>query len=150
MVTLIYMGADDVVKVAGLLHDVVEDTDYTIDDIRDVFGIAVEALVEFCTDDKSKNWTERKTHTIDKLNSGDCRLEELQVAFADKYANMRTLQEHYGKIGDKVWERFNKGKEPQAWYYGELLKAFKGVDWFYKKYASLVDDYEGMYKAVFQ
>ena len=49
-------GAD--VLIAGVLHDTVEDTGTTIEEIRSRFGDAVADLVAGCSEDKSKSWEE--------------------------------------------------------------------------------------------
>ena len=65
------MNAGYELLVAGLLHDTVEDTDVTIDDIRKAFGERVATLVGNHSEDKSKTWKERKQHTIDELKTAD-------------------------------------------------------------------------------
>ena len=55
---------DDNLIAAGYLHDVVEDTRFTIEDIRENFGDDITNLVETATEpDKSLSWEERKQHT---------------------------------------------------------------------------------------
>ena len=59
-------GYDDLVVAAGYLHDVVEDTKYTIDDIETEFGKEVASLVMSASEpDKSLPWEERKQHAIE-------------------------------------------------------------------------------------
>src|ERR1035438_5967658 len=58
--------------IAGLLHDTVEDTDATIDEIRSIFGDNVARLVEFATEPaKLWSWEKRKQHTLRLLDAGD-------------------------------------------------------------------------------
>lgn len=52
------MGCDEDVKISGVLHDTVEDTDTTIEDIKTEFGDNVASLVDGHTEDKSKTWVE--------------------------------------------------------------------------------------------
>ena len=61
-------GFDDNVIAAGYLHDVVEDTKYTIEDIEKLFGSDIASLVMGASEsDKSLSWEERKKHeTNDK------------------------------------------------------------------------------------
>ena len=60
-------GYDDNVVAAGYLHDVVEDTKYTIEDIEKEFGKDIASLVMGASErDKSLSWEERKQHTIDE------------------------------------------------------------------------------------
>ena len=61
------MNADTNLLIAGLLHDTVEDTDTSIEEIKEVFGTDVAALVGGHSEDKSKTWVERKTYAIKEL-----------------------------------------------------------------------------------
>lgn len=54
------MGCKEDVKIAGVLHDTVEGTDITIEDIEKEFGKRVAFLVGGHTEDKSKTWVKRK------------------------------------------------------------------------------------------
>ena len=49
---LIDAGSDTKVIIAGLLHDTVEDTVVSINDIQEKFGLEVASLVSFCSEDK--------------------------------------------------------------------------------------------------
>lgn len=54
-------GYNDLVVAAGYLHDVVEDTKYTIKDIQNMFGQDVAALVMDASEpDKSLSWKNEK------------------------------------------------------------------------------------------
>ena len=79
--------------IAAFLHDVVEDTDYTIDDIRERFGDDVAFLVSVVTKRKKKKYEESKQ--IDNyrqmLNSVQYDIRALLVKLADRLHNMRTL-----------------------------------------------------------
>jgi len=93
--TLMKNNAPEHVVIAGLLHDVVEDEDYTLSDIRDEFGDEVAALVDGAFEPeelinakggKSKTWPERKAHTIDFIKNADRDMKLLSCA--DKLAKM--------------------------------------------------------------
>lgn len=113
------------VQIAGLLHDTLEDTDTTPEEIDLKFGPAVRALVETESEDKSKTWKERKQHTIDAL--AEDTIETMMVCCADKLSNCRAQLYDYKQIGDKLFERFNKESTPelQGWYYRSLVEALK-------------------------
>ena len=58
-------GFDENVVAAGYLHDTVEDTKVTLDDLKNSFGEDIASLVEGASEpDKSLSWEERKKHTI--------------------------------------------------------------------------------------
>ena len=119
------MRADTNVMIAGVLHDTVEDTDTTLDEIREIFGSDVAELVAFNSEDKSKSWDERKQHTIDELANANERVKMLIMA--DKLSNIRSIARDYKNIGDELWNRFNAPKEKQAWYYDGILDAIYGM-----------------------
>jgi (p)ppGpp synthase/HD superfamily hydrolase len=115
------MNADINLLIAGLLHDVVEDTEVGIDEIRNKFGEDVANLVAGHTEDKTKTWQERKEHAIEETLLFDIRMKKLILA--DKLANMRSIHKDYREIGDQLWSRFNAGKEKQEWYYGKMIES---------------------------
>lgn len=111
---------------AGYLHDTLEDTDTTRDEIAEIFGENVLNLVLSNTEDKSKSWEERKQHTLDKIQS--LSYEESCLLLADKYSNLLSLAWDYDTYGDAIWSRFNRGKVSQRWYYTSIYKAFRERD----------------------
>ena len=115
------MRADTNLMIAGVLHDTVEDTDTTLDEIREIFGDDVAELVASNSEDKSKSWDERKLHTITELATADVRVKMLIMA--DKLSNVRSIAYDYAIKGDELWTRFNAPKEKQAWYYDGILDA---------------------------
>ena len=107
--------------IAGILHDVVEDTKYTIEDIKKEFGSDIANIVLEVTEDKKLEWKERKTEAINKIRTAS--IEGKLVECADKINNLETLYSSYCEIGEDIWKSFNKPKEEQKWYYTEMYKA---------------------------
>ena len=117
---LIDAGCPEDVVVAGILHDTVEDTPVSLDEIRHRFGGAVARIVEGASEpDKSKPWEERKAHTVEFLMTAP--EEVLLVSCADKIENLEAIREDSEQIGEEVWGRFRRGREQQAWYYRSVL-----------------------------
>lgn len=116
-------GCNDEVIVAGLLHDLVEDTEVSIIDIESNFGKRVAELVSSCSEDKSKTWRERKQHTIDFLSACE-DIDVILLSCADKLANMRSIVADYESLGEGLWKRFKRGKTEQGWYYSRLIDVF--------------------------
>lgn len=139
------MGCNEDVKIAGVLHDTVEDTDTTIEDIEKEFGDNVASLVGGHTEDKSKTWVERKTEDINALKNGNIGLKA--IIFADKLSNILSLYDDYKVLGDDLYNKFNANKDMQAWYYGELLRVF--VENKSELSVVLVSEYESIYKILF-
>jgi (p)ppGpp synthase/HD superfamily hydrolase len=119
---LMKAGYSDDLIVAGLLHDTVEDTEITLEDIQREFGAKIAEMVAGCSEpDKSLSWIERKEHTLEFLKSAS---EDIRaVACADKLHNIRSIIKNFEELGDEVWTRFNAGKEQQKWYYTNIVKS---------------------------
>jgi (p)ppGpp synthase/HD superfamily hydrolase len=119
---LMKVGYNDELIAAGLLHDTVEDTEITLDDIQREFGAIVAEIVAGCSEpDKSLSWKERKEHTIEFLKTAS---EDIRaVACADKLHNIQSIIRDFEELGDEVWNRFNAGKEQQKWYYRNIVES---------------------------
>ena len=89
------LGANPII--AAFLHDVVEDTQYTIEDIKEMFGDDVAFLVNVVTKKKKKNTAAAPTSSsqIDNykqmLNSLHYDIRALLIKLSDRLHNMRTL-----------------------------------------------------------
>ena len=135
------------VLMAAILHDTVEDTPVTIEDIRHEFGKRVAFLVEAETEDKrrdkpaSETWEIRKQETIEHLK--DMPRDVKIIALADKTANAESLVREYRLVGDKLWEKFNQtDKQMQEWYFrkcAEALDEFSDTN-VMKTYLSYIDE----------
>ncbi|KAI8812758.1 HD domain-containing protein [Cladochytrium replicatum] len=96
---------------AALLHDTVEDTDTTIEELAQVFGDEVSSLVAEVTDDKSLPKDVRKRLQIEEAPSKSHKAKIVKLA--DKLANLRDLQVHVplGWSGQRVKEYFEWAKK---------------------------------------
>lgn len=97
MIIADYTDNEDVI-IAALLHDTLEDTDYTPQELQDDFGGTVREIVEAVTEPESDqtnklSWKEKKQHYAKMLRSAS--QEALMVATADKIHNMRAIVEEY-------------------------------------------------------
>ena len=119
------MEAEEELLIAGILHDTLEDTDATAEEIGQRFGERVLILVCGHTEDKSKTWKERKTHAVEEVRGAECRMKMLVLA--DKLSNLRDMKRDYAQVGEMLWERFHAPKESQAWYYHGMQDALSGV-----------------------
>ena len=120
-------GCTEDVVVAGILHDTVEDTPLTLADIEQKFGADVARIVAGCSEpDKSGSWEDRKRHTLDLIR--EAPLDVCTVVCADKLHNVRSILAERSVIGDKVWDRFRRGREKQVWYYRGLVASMESHD----------------------
>ncbi len=80
--------------ITAFLHDVVEDTDYTLEDIRLRFGDDVRFLVDVVTKKKKEHYdtTKQVDNYRQLLNSLHYDIRALMVKIADRLHNMRTLE----------------------------------------------------------
>lgn len=115
-------GFDENVVAAGYLHDVVEDTEKTFDDIKKDFGEDIASLVYGASEpDKSLSWEERKKHTIESIK--DLDLRHKAVICADKISNLEDLYYLFGKNGKMDFSHFKRGLESQKWYYTNVYES---------------------------
>ncbi len=118
-------GIDQEVVAAAILHDVIEDTDLTEQDLLKDFNEKVLGLIRLQSEDKSKTWQERKESTIESLKNNEDMNFEI-VTLADKLSNLRSIYRDYQILGDSLWERFNvKEKEKHKWYYSSIADNIK-------------------------
>lgn len=117
------MGCDETVVAAGLLHDVIEDTNVTSGEIRVLFGDEVAKIVVLCTElpKKDHTWEERKVDMIESLK--EASMEVKLVAAADKYHNLNHTLANFREQGEGVWKRFGRNMETQAWYYHSVYES---------------------------
>jgi (p)ppGpp synthase/HD superfamily hydrolase len=81
-------GRGELVQVVGLLHDVVEDTPRTIDDVREGFGDRVAGMVDALTEDESiRRYAQRKRQLRSRIVAAGTAV--LDVSLADKVATLR-------------------------------------------------------------
>lgn len=123
---LMEAGCTETVIIAGILHDTVEDTDLTLEFIRERFGEDIANIVDGCSEDKALRWRARKTERIEALKTASP--EVCTVTCADKLHNLRTIISEHDLVGDAVWDRFHGGVEDQAWYYRSVLGAIADRD----------------------
>lgn len=117
------MTDDQEIITAGILHDIVEETDGTLENIENRFGKRVAELVasesesKYPNESKSITWKRRKEDALRVLkDSQDIGVQMLWLA--DKLANIRSMAGIYSERGDELWEGLNQSDPAmQCWYY---------------------------------
>jgi guanosine-3',5'-bis(diphosphate) 3'-pyrophosphohydrolase len=98
-------GYGEEVLAAALLHDVVEDSGTTLDEIRAEFGEGVAGMVGALTDDEAlDSYRERKAEHRERVAAAAG--EALAIYGSDKLTNVKALREAYEAEGDAVREEF--------------------------------------------
>jgi len=123
------MTADEDVLCAAVLHDVVEDTPTTLEELRLSFGERVAELVASETENKRKDlpaadtWLIRKQESLEALRATQDR-DVLILWLSDKLSNLRSFARMHRRQGDWMWEIFNQ-KDPaqHAWYFRQIAEA---------------------------
>ncbi len=138
------------VIIAGILHDTLEDTNTTPEEIEKLFGPDILAIVKTESEDKTKTWKERKTATIEDLQHAEP--ETKIVCFADKFSNIKSMYRDKLDIGAELWKRFNADKDSIKWYYSSIAAALStpGVKMNNKRYDELYNEFLDLIDAVFQ
>lgn len=145
------MSSDQELLAAAALHDTVEDTDTTLEQIRAEFGERVAALVGDESEertpgmDKVASWHDRKEAAISHLKQAS--LDSKMVAMGDKLSNMRAIYQDYCRIGDKLWDRFHapNGRSDHEWHYRGLADALKDLEdtFAYQEFVDLINQVFG-------
>ena len=140
------MTRDQELLAAAALHDTVEDTDTTVEQIREEFGNRIASLVASESDivldglTAEDSWHARKQAAIDRLTraSHDAKI----VALGDKLSNMRAIARDYAQQGDALWNLFHaKDPKDHEWHYRGLADALSELrDTFaYKEFEDLIN-----------
>lgn len=140
------MTSDQELLAAAALHDTVEDTDVTVEQLRAEFGDRIANLVAAESDtfvagvSEKESWHARKQAAIDRLAKAphDAKI----VALGDKLSNMRAIARDYAVQGDAFWNLFHvTDRSEHEWHYRGLAESLWELsDTFaYKEFARLIN-----------
>ncbi len=118
---------------AGLLHDTIEDTETTYDELVTEFGTVLADLVAEVTDDKSLEKAERKRRQVETAPNKSDRAKMIKIA--DKTSNLKSIV----ASPPKDWS-VERQREYFAWA-AKVVAGCRGVNaklegWFDDAYAS--------------
>lgn len=128
----------------GYLHDVIEDTKYTYEDILKMFGKEIADGVVSLSDDKSiENYVERKTKFLQKLRTLDNNI--LTIELADKLQNLISDYNLFLKSGKESLVTESDNFDQLKWYYTEFKELFNSR----KLNQELLNRYNEIYEKYF-
>lgn len=139
------MTADDEVIAGAVLHDVVEDSETTIEEVRELFGEKIACFVASESENKRENlsaestWKIRKQETIDHLKNAPTDVK--MITLGDKLSNIRSMYRDYNSVGDELWQKFNqKDKNQHYWYYQSIADCLTELKnyYAYTEYVELI------------
>ncbi len=137
---------DQELLAAAVLHDTIEDTEITLENIRSEFGERVANIVQAESDIETEgisekdSWQLRKQQAIDRLAaaSRDTKI----VAIGDKLSNMRAITRDYIQKGDGLWDIFHvKDRNMHEWHYRGLAASLCELEdtLAYREFTKLID-----------
>ena len=141
---------DQELLAAAALHDTIEDTDVTVEDIRKEFGDRIANIVHAESDQETEgvseedSWHARKQAAIARLAAAP--YEAKIVAMGDKLSNMRAIWRDYQQKGDELWNIFHvKDKASHEWHYRGLAASLSELkDTFaYQEFERLLNEVFG-------
>lgn len=122
-------GYEEDLVIAGLLHDVLEDTAVTPTELESRFGEHIVLLVSGVTEKKKdakglpRAWEIRKEEGLRHL--GVAQEQVVALKAADALHNVECLIRDLRIVGDDIWTRFKRGKEQQLDYYMRLSRLIR-------------------------
>lgn len=142
-----YLTEDEDILSAAVLHDTVEDTSVTIEEIRENFGDRVAEMVGEESENKrdglpkSESWLIRKQEAIEEIKNTK-NIGTKMVCLGDKVSNLRSFNMLKLQYGEDMWNCFNmKDPTKHYWYYNSLKEALVELEdtVVYKEMSFLID-----------
>lgn len=140
------MTADQELLAAAALHDVIEDTSVTKEELEQAFGERIASLVAAESDtfesgvSEEDSWHDRKRAAIERLAAASH--EAKMVALGDKLSNMRAIARDHACQGDALWQIFHvKNKSDHEWHYRGLADSLRELEdtFAFREFQRLID-----------
>lgn len=125
--TLMFLNAEPESVAAGLLHDILEDTDYTIEELYESFPYDTAVDVTVVTEhNKDLPWKKRKELAAAKLWDYEPRQRDLKMA--DILSNLRSLRRGLDNEGHQFFDNFKADRSLLEWRFRMLLDILQEID----------------------
>jgi GTP pyrophosphokinase len=139
------IGATQDTIIGGLLHDIIEDTPYDYDYIKNNYSEHIADLVLAASENQTiKVWKKRKIEFIERTQNAS--EEVLLIELADKFHNLVSDYETWEKEGNESLKTNVASYEENKWYYLEMQKLFNSK----LTKSSLLDRYNEICKIYFE
>lgn len=132
---LVKYNFSDVVIAAALVHDVLEDTDFSKEELQKELGDEVTNIIEKITYGKSLSWEEKRKKYVEVVRGSSEGVKAVSVA--DKIHNLESILIAYQEQGHDLWKKFTHGKEKKLWFENEMIRMLK-ESWSHP----LINEYE--------
>lgn len=145
------LTSDEQVLAASVLHDTVEDTAVTAEEILARFGERVAMLVASETEEPfshlapEASWQLRKESSLKALR--EARDPGVKILWlGDKLSNMRSFYRQWQAEGEAMWRHYHQ-KDPaaQAWYYRSIARALSDL-----QDSAAWQEYQHLVESIFQ
>ena len=114
-------GASDDVVTAALLHDTIEDTGTTREELTTAFNERVAELVESVSEVREQyTWHEMKEHYLKRIEGAS--EDAVLIATADKIDNIESKLEAFQREGNALLKRWSQPLSEYLWFHGEALR----------------------------
>lgn len=116
-------NCDENTVLAGFLHDIIEDSDYDYEYIKENFGeIVADYVLNVSEDISIKDFKQRKRNFMENLKK--CNNNIILIEVADKLHNLLSDYELWKKEGRQALATLNTTYDMNKWYYLEMRKLF--------------------------
>ena len=122
-------GEEQPILIAGWLHDVIENTDTSYTDLKNIFGEEVAEIVYCVTDELGRNRKEKKERTYAKIRSN---AKAIIVKIADRIANVRH------SVGSLKNQNFRSMYQKEHLDFVKNLKIYRHVPEMWKTLNDLI------------
>ena len=117
-------GYSENAVIAGLVHDTINKSDATLEDIENVFGEDVSNIVEPLVEssDPTLTWQQKKLQYIQNITNAP--EEVVIVSVADNLQVVSEIFQIWARIGDSVFLTLNTSKENYKWFFRSLSEMY--------------------------